>query len=62
MLMPNMPFFFQIIIVLLCVGFAMWLINVLPFIAPPVINHALKGGAFGERTTWDTQSNPFPVS
>ena len=26
-----------------------------------VINPALKGGAF-ERTTWNTQSNPFPVS
>ena len=27
----------------------------------PVINPALKGGAFG-RTTWDTQSNPFRAS
>ena len=26
-----------------------------------VINPALKGGAF-ERTTWNTQSNPFPAS
>jgi hypothetical protein len=32
MLMPNIPFFFQLIVILLVVGFLMWLINVLPFI------------------------------
>lgn len=35
-LSKDIPFFFELIITLVVVGFFMWLVNVLPFIAPPM--------------------------